>query len=115
MTIYKLLKQIEIEDSLPVWSTFDTSRDSITTEFWKIPPAFLIQHWFIEIVDEEKWEEHPKYKIWDYVVSCYSWPTELNYMKITEIRKHNGRYEYNWLFETFLRDPTEEELKKYFR
>lgn len=68
--------------------------------------------WFEEVEEELK----PKFKVWDYAVADKLWI----YLKINSIFQ-DWRWEYrysnwtNWYYKYELRQPTQEELKKYFR
>lgn len=67
--------------------------------------------WFEKI---EEYKISPKYKVWDYVV--YEEDGVVTYIKICELEYLDNEYIYNWIFtEEDLRDPTEEELKLYYR
>jgi len=119
MRKFRLLKYIEEkEDSIPIWTTFDTDWDKVVFDWWwDINVNFLIKEWYIEEIFELK-EILPKFKVWDYVVwnkkTGFSWDI---YIEIHSIHNIDNEFAYN--FEKFrendLRLPTEEELKKYFR
>jgi hypothetical protein len=65
----------------------------------------------LKIIEEQK--SKPKFKVWDYVVhkdgDCFMKIDTLSKIKDTKV------YRYNWILESKLRLPTEEEISLYFR
>lgn len=55
MKTYKLLEQIEPEDSIPVWDIFQEEGNLIKLNNWNtIPANWLIEQWYIEEVKEKE-------------------------------------------------------------
>ena len=120
MKKYKLLKDIPFYDKWTVF-IFDwySAYEELNPEEHLVSHPFededfksLVWIWYEEILAKTE----PKFKVWDYAVAFKKWI----YLKITSIFK-NGLWEYrysnwtNWYDEDELRNPTKEELEKYFR
>lgn len=82
-------------------------------DWFLIAQKELIDQGFIEEVQETP---KPKFVVWEYVTCEYE-GGEKKYLNIHEIRlDSDGKYEYNRYFsETYLREPTREELITYFK
>lgn len=70
MKKFKLLKEIEKEDSLPLWSTItiDWEYCKIDNPEWYIPTQWLVEQWYLEEVTEKDceywniiWKDIPKF------------------------------------------------------
>lgn len=75
---------------------------------------------YFQEVKEEQEEKIPRWKVWDYVVlerNWYKWYYKICYIcvKDTDIEYISISEWWNWYTETDFRDPTQQELKKYFR
>ena len=84
---------------------------------WDVGFYFVEFKKFPEYFQEVKEEEiiRPNYKVGDYCV--YEKNFDKKYIKINKIEFNaNWDYLYNWAYTyTFLREPTKQELKLYFR
>lgn len=73
----------------------------------------LLWKWFEETI-ENKPENKPKFKIWDYAACDFNWSVLL--YKIDFMCIDKGWHTYQWSIDgNKLRKPTQEELDLYFR
>lgn len=68
--------------------------------------------YFQEVKEESN---NPRWKVWDPVVKDWIGCDNAYYYRIQEITKVWDNYRYDWFEKERLRDPTDEELKTYFR
>lgn len=105
----------EISNSVPLWTSLDFWDKKIarSDKYGDLPVQFLIDEWYLEKVKEEEINK-PRWKVGDYVVYSYKkYPP--SYIKIHTIVNTEGWWCYNDIGGDDLRDPTQEELKTYFR
>ena len=120
MRKFRLLKYIEEkEDSIPIWTTFDTDWDKVVFDWWwDINVNFLIKEWYIEEINEtlssfriwdkvrrdvryyKKWE---KWKVFDYEIITKIWVN--SDWEIDQI---------NWNMIEWYRLANNEEIQKYY-
>jgi hypothetical protein len=111
---YKLLKLIEPkENSIPIWNTFDSIWEFVHLDNWlQLSVELLVEQGFIEEVKEIP---KPRWKCGDYVVNIMN-SDRKRYRRISEVEEiYKWQFWYDWMKEEYLRDPTKEELKIYFR
>lgn len=78
---FKLLKQIELNNSIKVWDTFEIYDDYVRLDnLWKLHYTRFVTHWYIEEV---------KYThFWNWMVDWWSW----HWLNTTYNFKSNERY-----------------------
>jgi len=109
---YKVIKSFKDEEIwfISVWSLYENIS--------RIANKILEVNWFIEEIKEKKekkFENLPKYKVWDYAVMITN--NYIDYIKIFSITKYENNdilYNDSWN-ENELRKPTQKELDLYFR
>ena len=115
---YRLLKKIEENDSLPVWSIFGIEKDKtvITLDWWNtIDIAFLIREWYILVTTSSPIKVGRKVATTSRYSSCTYYGTVLA-MSHTE----DGEVEVlttisdNYISLSLIRLATEWELPLYF-
>lgn len=114
---YKVLKSFQTDTLIwrNVWEIYENKRSHVNLRFWiTIVNRELIEQGFIEEVKETPKQKKPKWKIGERVVfDCNS--GEKKYIKLFEIQTGKTYFYNKYYTESELRDPTEEELKLYFR
>lgn len=96
------------------WEVYETENGCLISadmdlHFWK-----KYTEYFQEQEEEEK--VLPRWKVGDYVVQGYNWLQPPDYIKITKVWMDSyWCFHYNDEEEEEFRNPTQEELKLYFR